>query len=116
MYLALWLIRRCRLPATPCLILPVAVSLKRFFTPLLVFSLGIFVSFVGDTSNQPWQPFWPDRQMNHVSVKRAPLIDGAPKGKRATGRQQFCDLRAGVRPRRPLASALRDRRSVFAWP
>src|ERR1700740_2333264 len=40
-YLALWLIRRCRLPATPCLILPVAVSLKRFFTPLLVLSLGI---------------------------------------------------------------------------
>src|SRR5215213_2607551 len=44
MYLALWLISRCRLPATPCLILPVAVSLKRFLTPLLVFSLGIFVS------------------------------------------------------------------------
>src|SRR5881275_2592924 len=40
-YLALWLIRRWRLPATPCLILPVAVSLKRFLTPLLVFSLGI---------------------------------------------------------------------------
>src|SRR3954453_6433513 len=46
MYLALWLISRWRLPATPCLILPVAVSLKRFFTPLLVLSLGIFVSFV----------------------------------------------------------------------
>src|ERR1051325_5387439 len=46
MYLALWLISRWRLPATPCLILPVAVSLKRFLTPLLVLSLGIFVSFV----------------------------------------------------------------------
>src|SRR5215213_1395332 len=45
MYLALWLISRWRLPATPCLILPVAVSLKRFLTPLFVFSLGIFVSF-----------------------------------------------------------------------
>src|SRR6476661_10363940 len=45
-YLALWLISRCRLPATPCLILPVAVSLKRFFTPLFVFSLGIFVSLL----------------------------------------------------------------------
>src|SRR5438034_11784916 len=45
-YLALWLIRRWRLPATPCLILPVAVSLKRFLTPLLVLSLGISVSFV----------------------------------------------------------------------
>src|SRR3982751_2840333 len=44
MYLALWLISRWRLPATPCLILPVAVSLKRFLTPLLVLSLGIFVS------------------------------------------------------------------------
>src|SRR3954470_24483287 len=43
-YLALWLISRWRLPATPCLILPVAVSLKRFLTPLLVFNLGIFVS------------------------------------------------------------------------
>src|SRR6476469_222456 len=46
MYLALWLIRRWRLPATPILILPVAVSLKRFLTPLLVLSFGIFVSFV----------------------------------------------------------------------
>src|SRR3954464_3624688 len=46
MYLALWLIRRWRLPTAPCLILPVAVSLKRFFTPLFVLSLGIFVSFV----------------------------------------------------------------------
>src|SRR5215208_516547 len=45
-YLALWLIRRWRLPATPCLILPVAVSLKRFLTPLLVLSLGIFVSLL----------------------------------------------------------------------
>src|SRR5438445_8300830 len=44
MYFALWLISRWRLPATPCLILPVAVTLNRFLTPLLVFSLGIFVS------------------------------------------------------------------------
>src|SRR5678815_2924919 len=44
-YLALWLIRRWRLPATPILILPVAVSLKRFLTPLLVFSLGISSPF-----------------------------------------------------------------------
>src|SRR3982751_2892610 len=46
MYLALWLISRWRLPTTPCFIVPVAVSLKRFLTPLLVLSLGIFVSFV----------------------------------------------------------------------
>src|SRR3954453_21352166 len=44
MYLALWLIRGWGLPATPSLILAVAVSLKRFLTPLLVLSLGIFVS------------------------------------------------------------------------
>src|SRR5665213_1739300 len=41
MYLALWLISRCRLPATPALIFPDAVILKRFLAPDLVFSLGI---------------------------------------------------------------------------
>src|SRR5438045_7516826 len=61
-YLALWLISRWRLPATPCLILPVAVSLKRFLTPLLVFSLGIFVSLLS-LDRVPikvvlwWEPF-----------------------------------------------------------
>src|SRR4051794_2405651 len=44
MYLALWLMSRCRLPATPALILPVAVILKRFLAPDLVFSLGIFLN------------------------------------------------------------------------
>src|SRR5687768_4150355 len=46
MYFELWLISRWRLPATPCFSLPVAVSLKRFLTPLLVLSLGIFVSLL----------------------------------------------------------------------
>src|SRR4030095_3972101 len=46
MYLELWLISRWRLPATPCFSLPVAVSLKRFLTPLLGFSVGILVSLV----------------------------------------------------------------------
>src|SRR5690606_36593343 len=41
MHLALWLSTRWRLPATPAFSLPVAVSLKRFFTPDLVFSFGI---------------------------------------------------------------------------
>src|SRR5579859_40428 len=41
MYLALWLISRCRLPATPALTLPVAVILKRFLAPDLVFNFGI---------------------------------------------------------------------------
>src|SRR6059058_5992609 len=61
MYLALWLISRWRLPATPCLILPVAVSLKRFLTPLLVLSLGIFVSLLrlwdATLSNRHGMPF-----------------------------------------------------------
>src|SRR6516165_9644446 len=41
MYLALWLIRRWRLPATPAFILPDAVILKRFLAPAFVFSFGI---------------------------------------------------------------------------
>src|ERR1700748_1266337 len=41
MYLALWESRRWRLPATPALIFPVAVSLKRFLAPDFVFSFGI---------------------------------------------------------------------------
>src|SRR5690606_9244686 len=42
MYLLLWLIKRCRLPATPAFTLPVAVNLKRFLAPDFVFSFGIF--------------------------------------------------------------------------
>src|SRR3954454_5576450 len=61
MYLALWLISRWRLATTPWLILPVALSLKRFVTPLLVLSLGIFVSLLhrwGATlSNRHGMPF-----------------------------------------------------------
>src|ERR1700719_4661106 len=41
MYLALWESRRWRFPATPALIFPVAVSLKRFLAPDFVFSFGI---------------------------------------------------------------------------
>ena len=41
MYFERWLIKRCRLPATPALTLPVAVILKRFFAPDLVFNFGI---------------------------------------------------------------------------
>src|SRR3954464_424392 len=66
MYLALWLISRWRLPATPCFNLPVAVSLKRFLTPLLVFSLGIFVSLCAmkrDVCERPRQPFQPGRSI-----------------------------------------------------
>src|SRR4028119_1315042 len=58
-FLGWWVVRRWRLPATPCFTLPVAVSLKRFLTPLLVLSLGIFVSCVapgGDVSHRTRQP------------------------------------------------------------
>src|SRR3954462_8418124 len=63
-YLALWLISRWRLPATPCLILPVAVSLQRFLTPLFVFSLGSFGSLLRSTRDvcePPRQPYRPGR-------------------------------------------------------
>src|SRR4051794_35143305 len=78
-YLALWLIRRWRFPATPCLILPVAVSLKRFLTPLLVFSLGIFVSFVRrprcpwgrDVIQSPRHAFWPGHRFPMIWKGRA---------------------------------------------
>src|SRR6185369_13931529 len=78
-YLALWLISRWRLPATPCLILPVAVSLKRFLTPLFVFILGILSPFAptGATlSNGHGSPYWPGR--SHFSNR---LEVRAPKGK-----------------------------------
>src|SRR5215210_4267729 len=78
-YLALWLISRWRLPTTPCLSLPVAVSLKRFLTPLLVLSLGIFVSLcaprieAGATlSNSHGSPNWPGRSVFHEAGKGAP--------------------------------------------
>src|SRR3954471_1070401 len=77
-YLALWLISRWRLPATPCLILPVAVSLKRFLTPLLVLSLGIFVSLLCSRwcetiSNRHGSPHWPGHSDFHEAGKRAPI-------------------------------------------
>jgi hypothetical protein len=62
------------LPATPCFTLPVAVSLKRFLTPLLVFSLGIFVSFVrheGRTfENSHGSPYWPGGSFFQAGKKR----------------------------------------------
>ncbi|MCB2051696.1 MAG: hypothetical protein KDE63_09725 [Novosphingobium sp.] len=43
--------------------------------------MGIFVSFFGNTFDQPWQPFRPGRPVNHVPVKGAPLMRLNPKGK-----------------------------------
>src|SRR3546814_8460745 len=59
MYLALWLESRWRLPTTPCFTLPVAVSLKRFLTPLFVLSLGIFVSCLATFTDGHGSPHWP---------------------------------------------------------
>src|SRR6185503_13280267 len=62
MYLALWLIRRWRLPATPAFTLPDAVSLKRFLAPDLVFSFGISRRSArlrpsGRVAGPPWHAF-----------------------------------------------------------
>src|SRR5207237_6131919 len=96
MYLALWLISRWRLPATPCLILPVAVSLKRFLTPLLVLSLGIFVSLLrlwGATlSNRHGMPFgraigfpmiWKGRAYKWRRCRTQPPVTTGPAFRRA---------------------------------
>src|SRR3954466_7548957 len=89
-YLALWLIRRWRLPATPCLILPVAVSLKRFLTPLLVLSLGIFVlsaipAFAGTGVIQPPRhAFRPGHWFFQRSGKRGAILTGPQIDKEAS--------------------------------
>src|SRR6476619_8555704 len=88
MYLALWLIRRWRLPATPHLILPVAVSLKRFLTPLLVLSLGIFVSLLRPrTRRYPTATacLWPGHWSFQRSGKRAPIDADQRAGKLTRG-------------------------------
>src|SRR5215217_6184811 len=95
MYLALWLISRWRLPATPCLILPVAVSLKRFFTPLLVFSLGILSPLRRlcgrDIVQSPRQPFRPGHWDFHEAGKGAPI-----EGERRQGKKDSSPAKAGV--------------------
>src|SRR5579872_1607806 len=68
MYLALWLISRWRLPATPALILPVAVSLKRFLAPDLVFSFGISSS-LGGWNGPPWHACWPGDPKRRALLK-----------------------------------------------
>src|SRR5213078_3192064 len=91
-YLALWLISRWRLPATPCLILPVAVSLKRFLTPLLVFSLGIFVSLLRpretlsgrDVIQPPRHACWPGHWFFQRSGKRGAIEAASPIGKESS--------------------------------
>jgi hypothetical protein len=62
------------------LILPVAVILKRFFTPLLVLSLGILVSFVESVSSRHGSP-----------IGQPAYSEGA----RLTGFAPDCKLNAG---------------------
>src|SRR5689334_630798 len=58
MYLALWLISRWRLPATPNLTLPVAVILKRFLAPDFVFSFGISQRSRSPVLLKHYEPPW----------------------------------------------------------
>src|SRR6478752_3351050 len=81
-YLALWLIRRWRLPATPHLILPVAVSLKRFLTPLLVFSLGILSPF-RERSRTATAAHTSRAVRPDVAMKGAPIRKSAALGNRS---------------------------------
>src|SRR5579872_1141923 len=83
MYLALWLIRRWRLPATPALILPVAVIRKRFLAPDLVFSFGISHPCIARKS-RPGMPgpggFEEPRLLGHTLAesKDAPRLAARP--------------------------------------
>src|SRR3954471_4038045 len=97
MYLALWLIRRWRLPATPCFTLPVAVSLKRFLTPLLVFSLGILSPLPprgADVVNSRGSPFGRAVRFFQSWKEGAPIWGGRKKGKLSGG--LIPPLRLGV--------------------
>src|SRR6185369_8337964 len=117
-YLALWLIRRWRLPATPILILPVAVSLKRFLTPLLVFSLGIFsplldwrASFRTATAALSAGPF----SLFPMTWKRAPIeaevrSRNLPRQLRAVAAEEF----AAVLDRQPLDQGTHRGDALFA--
>src|SRR6185503_2717128 len=81
MYLALCDRRRWRLPATPALIFSVAVSLKRFLAPDLVFSFGISPRSLGGSvlwclDEPPWHA----------------MGQAAPKGRVSRGK---CDGKQG---------------------
>src|ERR1700754_3630111 len=68
MYLALWLIRRCRLNATPAFSLPDAVILKRVLAPDFVFSFGISRrSLTPPSSCRVYKPPW-----HALSARRFP--------------------------------------------
>src|SRR6202012_3171126 len=95
MYLALWDSRRWRLPATPALIFPDAVSLKRFLAPDFVFSFGISLRSdeapsSGVLMNRPGMP-WARR------LRRVGLIDerGGDCKARARGAAEWPETRSG---------------------
>src|SRR5882757_5805727 len=70
MYLAEWLIKRCRLPATPAFTRPDAVILKRFLAPDLVFIFGILRTLIGS------------RRSAHSGLPRHAIWPGGPFGRR----------------------------------
>src|SRR3954453_2558717 len=78
MYLALWLIRRCRLPATPAFSLPDAVILKRFLAPDFVFSFGISRRSVeAPSSCRVYEPPW--HALSARRLRRAWLLRESPR-------------------------------------
>src|SRR5665213_1727397 len=76
------LVMPCRLPATPCLILPEAVKRKRFLAPLLVFILGIFVPFqrVSAFARIPNLPQKRAPKGPYAAAEAMPLLARPPEG------------------------------------
>src|ERR1700712_4436343 len=97
MYLALWESRRWRLPATPALILPVAVILKRFLAPDFVFSFGISLRSRSPVLWRIDEPPW--HAMGQAAPKgRVSRGNGREKqgGRSATFRRRPAERRAGA--------------------
>src|SRR4051812_35150590 len=107
-YLELWLISRWRFPATPCFTLPVAVNLKRFFTPLFVLSLGILVSLQSRACEQPRQPLMAGR-VPECSRKGGRLAEGALQRNRFGTLRPRSALDQNGRRNRPRATRARAR-------
>src|ERR1700752_3594733 len=127
MYLPLWLIRRWRLPATPHFTLPVAVSVKRFLTPLLVFNLGIFVSFRSRLSlgraleNSHGSPFGRAVRYLQRAGRAGPIerwgAEGNPAimSRRRPGSQDEKTQRVSTRPGLRRGDGLRRKVSRTGW-
>src|SRR6202008_4315268 len=94
MYLALWLIRRCRLPATPAFSLPDAVILKRFLAPDFVFSFGISRRGAkAPSSGRVGEPPW--HALKARRFRRAWQIRERPAECKASPARKMLSLRGG---------------------